>query len=48
MSPEAKAHLERFVQDAPGDCRAAFDFRLENGRVLAFTDRMLLVRADRD
>jgi SAM-dependent methyltransferase len=48
MSPEAKAQLEGFVRDAPSDCRAAFDFRLEKGRVLAFTDRMLLVRADRD
>jgi SAM-dependent methyltransferase len=48
MSPEARAELERFVREAPAECRAAFDFRLENGRVLAFTDRMLLVRADRD
>ena len=48
MTPEARHDLEAFVRAAPGRCRAAFDFRLVEGRVESFTDRMLLVRADRD
>ncbi len=48
MSAEAKAALERFVLEAPARCREAFDFRVEGGRILSFTDRMLLLRADRD
>ena len=48
MSPEARRELEAFVRDAPERCRAAFDFRLVDGRVESFTDRMLLLRADRD
>jgi hypothetical protein len=48
MSPEAKTALERFVLEAPAACRAAFDFEIESGRILAFTDRMLLLRADKD
>jgi SAM-dependent methyltransferase len=48
MSPEAKADLERFVLEAPARCREAFDFRVDGGRILSFSDRMLLLRADRD
>jgi SAM-dependent methyltransferase len=49
MTPDARRQLEAFVRAAPERCRAAFDFRLRpDGGVEAFTDRMLLVRADRD
>ena len=48
MTPEARRDLEAFVLAAPEHCRAAFDFRVADGRVESFTDRMLLVRADRD
>jgi SAM-dependent methyltransferase len=48
MAPAAKAELEAFVLAAPAACRAAFDFRIEDGRILSFSDRMLLLRADRD
>jgi ubiquinone/menaquinone biosynthesis C-methylase UbiE len=48
MTPQAKADLERFVLGAPARCREAFDFKLDGGRILSFTDRMLLLRADRD
>jgi len=48
MSPEAKADLERFVLAAPARCREAFRFRIERGRIESFTDRMILLRADRD
>ncbi len=48
MTPEAKADLERFVLAVPVSCREAFDFVVENGRIRSFTDRMLLLRADRD
>jgi len=48
MTPEARRDLDAFVKAAPERCRAAFDFRVVDGRVESFTDRMLLVRADRD
>ena len=48
MSPEAKADLERFVREAPARCREAFRFRIEQERIESFTDRMILLRADRD
>jgi len=49
MSAGAKRDLEAFVRAAPERCRASFDFRLEAaGGVESFTDRMILVRADRD
>jgi SAM-dependent methyltransferase len=47
MSPEGRRALDDYVRSAPDHCRAAFDFRLAGDRVEAFTDRMLLVRADR-
>ena len=48
MTPEARRDLDAFVRAAPERCRAAFDFRLVDGRIESFTDRMLLLRADRD
>jgi ubiquinone/menaquinone biosynthesis C-methylase UbiE len=48
MSPEAKADLERFVLAAPVRYRESFDFRIDRGRIESFTDRMILLRADRD
>jgi len=48
MAPAPKAELEAFVLAAPAACREAFDFRIEGGRILSFSDRMLLLRADRD
>jgi len=48
MSAEAKAALETFVKAAPSAHRDAFDFQLAGDRVESFTDRMILIRADRD
>jgi ubiquinone/menaquinone biosynthesis C-methylase UbiE len=48
MTPTAKAELEAFVLAAPARYRDAFDFRIDGGRIVSFTDRMLLLRADRD
>jgi SAM-dependent methyltransferase len=48
MSPEARADLERFVLAAPARYRESFDFRIDRGRIESFTDRMILLRADRD
>jgi SAM-dependent methyltransferase len=48
MTPEARAGLERFVLAAPAHCREAFEFRIESGRIVSFSDRLLLLRADRD
>lgn len=48
MTASARRELDAFVLAAPERCRAAFDFRVEDGRVVSFTDRMLLLRADRD
>jgi SAM-dependent methyltransferase len=48
MTAEARAALERFVLEAPAACRQAFDFTVDGDRILSFTDRMLLLRADRD
>jgi SAM-dependent methyltransferase len=48
MTSEARADLDRFVLAAPARCHEAFDFVIDGGRVVSFTDRMLLLRADRD
>ena len=48
MSAEAAADLERFVRAAPEHVRAAFGFRLDDAAIEAFTDRVLLLRAERD
>jgi SAM-dependent methyltransferase len=48
MTPEALADLERFVRAGAPAQRAAFAFELDDERIHRFTDRMLLLRADRD
>ena len=48
MAADALHDLERFVRQAPERCRAAFDFRLNGEAIESFTDRMILIRADRD
>jgi len=48
MSAAARRDLEAFVRRAPERCRAAFDFALAGDTVESFTDRMILLRADRD
>jgi SAM-dependent methyltransferase len=48
MTAAARADLDRFVREAPAACREAFAFRLTPDGVESFTDRMLLLRADRD
>jgi len=48
MSAQAKADLERVVLDAPARCREGFGFKVEQGRIESFTDRMILLRADKD
>ena len=47
VTAEAKADLEHLVRVAPAQVLEAFAFRVEDGRILAFTDRMLLVRAEK-
>jgi SAM-dependent methyltransferase len=47
MSPEARRALEGFVRAAPERCRAAFDVRLAGEGVESFTDRMILLRAEK-
>ena len=47
MSPDARRSLEGFVRAAPEPCRAAFDFRLAGDGVESFTDRMILLRAEK-
>lgn len=48
MAPEAKRQLEAFVMDAPLTYRQIFGFRVSAGGIEAFTDRMILLRADKD
>jgi SAM-dependent methyltransferase len=48
MTAEARRDLEAFVRASPPALPAAFDFRLTDTGVESFTDRMLLLRADRD
>jgi SAM-dependent methyltransferase len=48
MTPEARADLEAFVRAAPEAHRAAFRFVLNDRAVESFTDRMILLRADKD
>lgn len=47
VTAEVKAELEQYVKGAPARFRKAFAFRIETGRVLAFTDRHLLIRAEK-
>jgi ubiquinone/menaquinone biosynthesis C-methylase UbiE len=48
MTPEARAALEAFVKAAPAAHRETFDFRFDGDRIESFTDRMILLRAERD
>jgi ubiquinone/menaquinone biosynthesis C-methylase UbiE len=48
MSPESREALEAFVKGAPTAHREAFDFRFDGDQIESFTDRMILLRADRD
>lgn len=48
MAASARADLDRFVREASPACRDAFAFRLDTAGIESFTDRMLLLRADRD
>ena len=48
MADDARRDLERYVRAAPERCRAAFGFRLTADGVEGFTDRMILLRAERD
>jgi ubiquinone/menaquinone biosynthesis C-methylase UbiE len=48
MTPEARTDLERFVREAPARLREAFDFRLSADVIESYTDRQILLRADRD
>jgi SAM-dependent methyltransferase len=48
MTEESRRALERFVLDAPAASREAFRFEIEGERVHSFSDRLLLLRADKD
>jgi len=48
MTPESRVALEAFVKAAPAAHREPFDFRFDGDRIESFTDRMILLRADRD
>jgi ubiquinone/menaquinone biosynthesis C-methylase UbiE len=48
MSEDARADLEHFVRESPAARREAFAFRLTGDGIDCFTDRMILIRADRD
>ncbi|HEV8614837.1 MAG TPA: methyltransferase domain-containing protein [Methylomirabilota bacterium] len=48
MTAQARADLESFVRQAPDTHRAAFDFVIEGDTIRSFSDRLLLLRADRD
>jgi SAM-dependent methyltransferase len=48
LSAEARRALEEFVRRADPAHHAAFDFRFGPGGIASFTDRMILIRADRD
>ncbi len=48
MSAEALRALEDYVRAAPEHCRESFQFRLTPDGVESFTDRMILLRADKD
>jgi ubiquinone/menaquinone biosynthesis C-methylase UbiE len=48
MTADARAALERVVLEAPARCREAFRFQTDGNRIVSFTDRMLLLRADKD
>lgn len=47
MPTDALRNLEQFIRSAPADHRAAFDFRLTADGIESFTDRMILLRAEK-
>jgi ubiquinone/menaquinone biosynthesis C-methylase UbiE len=47
MSAEALRDLEDYVRAGSPACRDAFEFRLTDGGIESFTDRMILIRADK-
>lgn len=47
MTDDARGALEAFVRAAPEHCRTAFAFQIGD-RVESFSDRLLLLRAERD
>jgi SAM-dependent methyltransferase len=48
MNEDDRCALEGFVREAPEACRVAFNFRLSPEGIESFTDRMILLRAERD
>jgi ubiquinone/menaquinone biosynthesis C-methylase UbiE len=48
MTDGARRELEAFVRAGSEACRAAFDFVLEGDAIRSFSDRMILLRAERD
>jgi SAM-dependent methyltransferase len=48
MTPTARTALDAFVKAAAPAHRDAFDFRVDGDRIVSFTDRMILLRAERD
>jgi ubiquinone/menaquinone biosynthesis C-methylase UbiE len=48
MTADARAALEAFVKGAPASHRDAFAFRIDGDRIESFTDRMILLRAEKD
>ncbi len=47
MTDAARDALESFIRAAPPRCREAFDFRIGE-RIESFSDRLLILRAERD
>ena len=47
MTDTARRELESFIRSAPARCREAFAFQLGD-RIESFSDRLLLLRAERD
>ena len=48
MTAGARAALEAFVKSAPAAHRDAFAFRIDGDRIESFTDRIILLRAEKD
>ena len=48
MTADARAALEAFVKAAPASHRDAFAFQIDGDRIESFTDRMILLRAEKD
>lgn len=48
MAPEDRDALERFMLDAPPRTQAAFEFRIDAGRLHSFLDAKFLMRARKD